>query len=410
MSMERTERTVIITATLSALFAVALLLLAVRFRSVSFLAGGLLTVSRVVTGFLVAAGIRLSKRHTEHFRSGLYKLENLVATGIGILILVGAYELGLFVFTRMKTGEVLMTEPGKAIPVLLFASILAFAVAMFKNRVAKQENCPSLMADARHSAVDSAAMFIIALGVGVSAAGIHAADLAAALIVSLIAFISGGRITINGIKVLLDASIEKDILEEIKTIIREDPRIRDIAEVSGRNSGSYRLIFLKLVPYQYDVQAASGITDDLKKKIRGRIRNIDDISIEYGQERGDRKYVAIPLDETAKSIGDNLFGAADFAVIDIDMAHRSVIAKRIVKNPFTGERPGDEVRLAVLLARQGVDAIIFRGTSQGGDAAQTLEAYGVDLLPWTQKAAEADIETVALGSMEKLQSSGDRMP
>ena len=116
--MERTERTVIITASLSALFAGALLFLAAYFRSVSFLAGGILTVSRVVTGFLVAIGIRLSKRHTERFKSGLYKLENLVATGIGILIFVGAYELGWLVLLRARTGEVLMTEPGKAIPTL----------------------------------------------------------------------------------------------------------------------------------------------------------------------------------------------------------------------------------------------------------------------------------------------------
>lgn len=398
--MERTERTVIITASLSALFAGALLFLAAYFRSVSFLAGGILTVSRVVTGFLVAIGIRLSKRHTERFKSGLYKLENLVATGIGILIFVGAYELGWLVLLRARTGEVLMTEPGKAIPTLLFASLLALAVAIFKNKVAKEENCPSLMADARHSVIDSAAMFIIALGVGISAAGIHGADLAATLIVSVVACVSGGQIAIDGIKVLLDASIEKDILEEIKKIIREDPRIRDIVEVSGRNSGSYHFLFLKLVPYRYDVQVTTGITDDLKKKIRGRMKNIDDISIEYGPEKGDRKNVAIPLNETGSSIGSELFEAESFAVFDIDMVHRRIIARRIVKNPFTGKGPGNEIRLAVLLARQGVDALIFEGTLQKRDAVQTLEAYGVDLLPWTQETTRAGIETIVFETME----------
>lgn len=407
--MERTERTAIATSSLSALFAGVLLFLAVHFHDVSFLAGGILTISRVVTGFLVAAGIRLSKRHTERFKSRLYKLENLVATVIGILILVGAYELGRLVLFKARTGEALITGPGKAIPTLLFASLLALAVSMFKKKVAKEENCPSLMADSQHSVVDAAAMFVIALGVAISAAGIQVADLAAALIVSAVVFVSGGRIAIDGIKVLLDASIEKDILEEIKKIIREDPRIRDIVEASGRNSGSYRFLFLKLVPYQYDVQVTAGITDDLKKKIQGRIKNIDDISIEYGPEKGDRKNVAIPLNDNGYSIGSELFGAESFAIFDIDLVHRRIISKSIVKNPFAGKVPGNDVRLAVLLARQGVDVLIFEGTLRKGDAVQTLEAYDVDLLPWTQAATTVDIEAMALESMENLKSAEGRI-
>ncbi len=407
--MERTQKTVIITASLSAIFAGVLLFLAFSFRSAAFLAGGLLTASRVVTGFLVAAGIRLSKRHTEHFKSGLYKLENLLATGIGVLIIVGAYELGRLVLFKVRTGEALMAGHVIAIPTLLFASLLALAVSIFKNKVAKEENCPSLLADARHSAVDAAAMLIIAIGVAISLAGIRAADLAAAFIVSIAALVSGGQIVIDGIKVLLDASIEEEVLAEIRKIIAEDPRIRDIVEVSGRNSGSYRFLFLKLVPYQYDIPVIAGITDDLKRKIKSAIKKMDDISIEYGPAGGDRKNVAIPLDGNGYSNGSELFKAERFAVLDVDMACGKIIAKRTVDNPFTGKESGNEIRLTVLLARCGVDVLIAGEPLPQGDARHALNAYGIDLLLWTKPAMKTGIEVAALEMMQKHQNSGERI-
>ena len=122
--MNRTGRAVLITASLCAFFAVGLLLLAAHFRNVALLAGGLLTVSRTITGFLVALGIQLSQKHTIRFRSGLYKIENLVVMGIGILIIAGAYKLGKIAVVQALAHRPFMTDPSKAIPVLIIAALL----------------------------------------------------------------------------------------------------------------------------------------------------------------------------------------------------------------------------------------------------------------------------------------------
>jgi len=210
--MERTEKAAVISGVAAAVFAVFLLSAAVFWHSVTFFAGGMLTVSRSVTGFLVAAALRLSKKHTISFSSGLYKLENLAVTVIGLLLLFGAYELGRLVFFRMRSGEPVMEWSGAGIIALLIATVMGLILGIYKENIGRKENCPSISADARHSFIDAAAMFIIASGVYLAARGLNSADYAAALLVAAVVFWNGGRIAIDGVRVLLDASVETGLL------------------------------------------------------------------------------------------------------------------------------------------------------------------------------------------------------
>ena len=140
--MERTERAAVISGGVCAVFAVLLLSMAALVHSVTFFAAAMLVVSRTVTGFLVAAGLRLSRKHTGTFTSGLYKLENLIVTVIGILVLFGAYQLGRLVIFRLRAGEPLMTGAEYAVPSLLVAVVLGLALGAFKNRGGQERELP----------------------------------------------------------------------------------------------------------------------------------------------------------------------------------------------------------------------------------------------------------------------------
>jgi cation diffusion facilitator family transporter len=403
--MEKTEKAAVISAAGSAIFAGVLLFLAVLLHSVNFFAGGFLAVSRSVTGFLVAAGIRLSRKHTVNFSSGLYKLENLVVTAIGTLVIFGGYQLGKVVFLRMKTGDVLMTGSEIGIPALLSASLVAFMMSVYKNRVGKEENSPSLCADGRHSLIDGAAMFVIALGVGLSTLGLRAADYVAALLVALLVIFDGGRIVVDGIKVLLDASVERSLLDEVERIVRRDPSVRDVQEVAGRNSGSYRFFFLKLVPVQNEVQAIATLTGDLKTRIRKEIRNTDEVSIEYSTERDCRRNVAVPLDNGGFYRGSELTGALFIAMFDIDTQEGKTFHVRTIPNPFRGSEGGDGVRLAVMVARQGVDAFVVGEPLKDRDVRYTLEAYGIDVLFVSVENGRSDLEAILRGAAKRLEKA-----
>ena len=398
--MEKTERAAVISGVAASVFAAFLLYAAVFWHSVAFFAGAMLTVSRSVTGFLVAATLKLSKKRTVSYSSGLYKLENLIVAIIGFLILFGAYELGRLTLFRMHTGEPVMEWSDAGVLALLIATIMGLILGIFKNKIGKKENCPSLQADARHSFIDAAAMFVIASGVGLAVLGLPSADYVAAFLVALVVFWNGGQIAIDGIRVLLDASIETSLLEEVGSIARSDPRIRKVLETGGRNSGSRRFFALKLVPLQYDIQITAAITKDLKEKIRTAISNTDEVSIEYATEAEGTQNVAIPLDGEGRYSSSGLTGAPGLATLDADMTSRRIIRRRTVTNPYTGEDLRDGIRIAVMLARQGIDAVILPEPPEEKDVRYTLEAYGIRLLFAPAKGGRDDLEAVLRDATE----------
>jgi cation diffusion facilitator family transporter len=398
--MEKTERAAVISGIAAAVFAAFLLYVAVFWHSVAFFAGAMLTVSRSVTGFLVAATLRLSKKRTVSFSSGLYKLENLIVTIIGFLIIFGAYELGRLVLFRMRAGEPVMGWSDMGILALLIATVMGLVLGIFKDKIGKKENCPSLRADARHSFIDAAAMFVIASGVSLAALGLPFADYVAALLVALVVCWNGGRIAIDGIRVLLDASVETDLLEEVGRIARSDPRIRNVVETGGRNSGSRRFFALKLVPLQHDIHVTAAITKDLKEKIRHAISNTDEVSIEYVTEADGTQNLAIPLDGEGRYSSSGLSGAPGLAIVNTDMISRKTIRRRTIANPYTGKDLRDGIRTAVMLARQGIDAVILPGPPDEKDVRYTLEAYGIHLLFAPAAGGRDDMQAVLRDATE----------
>lgn len=212
------------------------------------LIAGTLVVIRFFTSLAVLAGLILSERHTSAFPQGLYKLENLVATGIGLLILFSSYELGKEAIERIVSKETSLEQPWLVIVVMSAVAAVTFFLALYKGRVGKRDNYPSLRADARHSYTDLVASAAIIVGVGLEMAGVPKTDAIAALVVVVFLVWSGIGVTVDGLKVLLDASIEKEVLHKAREIVQADPRVREVLGVLGRNSGSYRFLTVSLVP------------------------------------------------------------------------------------------------------------------------------------------------------------------
>ena len=229
----------------------------------------------VVASLAVLAGMRLSERRTGNFPEGLYKLENMVAVSIGVLILISAYELGKESVERLFGPHQPVAQPWLVIGVMACVVAITGGIAWYKDKVGKEENSPSLRADARHSWTDVLASAAVAGGVGLELAGIPHMDSVAALIVTAALFWSGIGVTMEGLKVLLDASIEKEVLDEIRQLAEGAPGIREVTRLTGRNSGSYRFVELSVVPVASDLREAEKAALDLKSAVSAHVEHVD---------------------------------------------------------------------------------------------------------------------------------------
>lgn len=386
--MEPAEKAEAIDTVASVFMAAGMIAVATLSGSVSVLAEGIDTCVDIVASVAVMIGLKLSKRHSKDFPEGLYKLENLVAVAIGVLILFSAYELARESIQRLLSKQVKISNPWVAMITMVFVVVITGLLAWYKGRVGKKENSPSLLADSRHSWTDTVASAGVILGVGLNAMGVHYVDSIMALVIVAILAWSGGQVILEALKVLLDASIEKDVLDAATKAAEADPRVRRVVRVDGRNSGSYRFLHVILVPEAYDLRDAEASTDNIRDSIKSAVQNVESVQVELVPDEADKFSVAVPLEADGSSIAGDLGSASSYALLALDPDSGKLQGTSVLENPVAEGDPGRAIKLAVTLAKHGTDRLLVRGDVPSGGAHYVLEANKIDVL------SRPDLETL----------------
>ena len=169
----------------------------------------------------VLIGLKISQRKSKAFPYGLYKVENIVALGVSALIFFTAYEIvheAVFAISRATTVSLWMLVG------VLFSGVIPSTFSYFELRVGKKVNSPSLIANAqeyRAHVFSSGVVFTALLG---QFFGLHL-DHWAALFVSIFIVKTGWELLRDGMRVLLDASLDTPTLSQVREIIQNDPAV-----------------------------------------------------------------------------------------------------------------------------------------------------------------------------------------
>jgi cation diffusion facilitator family transporter len=376
--MRRTERTEAIAVGVAVLMAAGMITVALITHSIAIMAEGVDGVIDVVASLSVLIGLRLSLRRSNNFPMGLYKVENLLTTAIGVLILIGAYDLGREAIERLASGEKATSNPWLMVGTMGVVVVLTFSIAYYKGKVGREENSPSLQADGKHAWADAWARVAIIVGVGIQAVGVKNMDSIVALAIVLMLFWTGVTVTVEGLKVLLDASIESDLLDKTRSTLEADPRVRSVLSIEGRNSGSYRFLQVSLIPWESDLRATDTIAEALASEVKEQIENVDHVVFDFRAGKPSGVLAACPVDETEERLSQGLGTSSALEVLELDTAGRLYSRQRI-ETPG-GDSLEDEVRRAVLISRLGVDVLLVRDADTAGAAYQVLDANGVEVL------------------------------
>jgi cation diffusion facilitator family transporter len=149
----------------------------------------------------VLIGLKLSTRKSRSFPYGLYKLENVVAVGLAVMVFVAAYEIA-------QNALLAPLRPVRVDSWMLVGTVLATVLPLiyshFELRAGETANSPALVADAREYRVHvlTTGMVFVALLVQ----RFHLPlDRAAALVVVAVIGKTGWDLLVDGMRVLLDA-------------------------------------------------------------------------------------------------------------------------------------------------------------------------------------------------------------
>lgn len=345
---------------LNLLLAVMKVLLAVSSGSLAITASAIDSGTDVVASLMIFAGVKLSTRKTRSFPMGLYKLENVVSVVIAIFIFIAGYEIVREVFSPMER------DPRISFPfiILLFAGTVAtFLFGQYAISVGRRTGSPTLIAEGRHRQVDVLSSMVVLVSVALSYFDVHleffgfSIDQVGALVIILFIARAGWELLSDGMRVLLDASIDFSTLDSIRKIIKSEPLVSEIKSLMGRSAGRFRFIQATITLRTENLERAHQVSDEIETKIRDQIPHIERVIIHYQPEERSHDRIALPLEDEKGRVSMHFGDAPYFGIVWVRRKDKAVEKLNIVENPHRMVETAKGIRVAEWLIAQGVEHV-----------------------------------------------------
>jgi cation diffusion facilitator family transporter len=330
----------------------------------------------------VLAGVKISERESRRFPYGLYKVENVVAVGVAILIFFTAYEIAKEAL-RGEGGR--PTVNGWMLAGVALSALIPLAFSRFEMRVGRQINSPSLMADAqeyRAHVFSSGVVFLALVGQMVG----FPIDRYAALVIVVLIAKTGWELLVDGMRVLLDASLDSETLEQVRAIIQSDPTVTDVLSLDGRNAGRYRFLEAEVTLRVADLDKAHNVSRRIEEAIRAQVPHVERVRIHYEPQIRSHLRYAVPLADPTGEVSPHFGEAPYFALVTVRTAdgHRSeghtpqVERQEVLSNPHANVENAKGIRVGEWLVGLKSDIVVLREDVHGKGPAYVFADAGVE--------------------------------
>jgi len=357
-------------------------ILAVTSDSLAVTAGAIDSATDSVASLAVYLGIRLSNRSTESFPLGLYKVENLLSIIIALFIFLTGYEL-----TRQV---ILGSQAIPAISATVLFGMAAVTVAIFlfgryALAVGRKTGSPTLIAEGRHRQADVFANLVVLVAVLLQYFQIDmiffglSLDRWAAILVLFFIIYTGWELLKDGMRVLLDASVDHETLSTTRELIMEEPTVVKINSLIGRNAGRFVFLQADIVLRTDDLKKAHQISDRLEEKVKNHLAGVEQILFHYEPWSPRHLWCAIPLQDNCAEISTHFGGAGYFALFRQLLQNGEVEKQKIVANPYQDLERGRGLRVAEWLVEQKIDKLFVKESIKGKGPAYVLDDAGVKI-------------------------------
>jgi cation diffusion facilitator family transporter len=368
--------------------------------SVALLADAIHSSTDVISSVTVLAGIKISKRKSKRFPYGLYKVENFVSLLSALLIFLAGYKIAETAFFERKPLHIEYI-PYAVIGVLVTIAV-TFTFSRYELRQAKEMGSPSLIADAQHIRTDMLSSTVILASLVGEWLG-HSLDRIAAFLVAMLLFKAGGSILLDAIRVLLDASVDFETMDSVKTIIMKEPQVASIKALWGRNSGPYKFIEADIVIRAKNLDKAHSVSQRIEKEIRQHVSKVDHILIHYQPQSKETTTYAIPLNEDKQTLSEHFGDAPYFYVATVRERDSVLISEAFHHNPFAGEEKGKGIKASEWLVKEGVDTVYSIKGFKGKGPGYVFSDAGVDMV-----ITEQSLQDIQQGLMKRHEAHAQR--
>jgi predicted Fe-Mo cluster-binding NifX family protein len=190
---------------------------------------------------------------------------------------------------------------------------------------------------------------------------------------------TGWDLLCEGMRVLLDASLEAKTLESIREIVVSDSMVVDVDSITGRSAGRFRFVEITAVLRCNDLERADSAAHRIEARIRESVPNVERVLIHVDPKPRDRLRCAVPLAHRSGTIADHFGSAPLFAFAIMRSDEGDFEPARILPNPRREVERAKGIRVAEWLVEKKTDVVVLRKDPAGkgstyvlGDAAVTI--------------------------------------
>jgi cation diffusion facilitator family transporter len=329
----------------------------------------------LLTALGVLVGLRLSTRKSKAFPYGLYKLENVVTVILAGMVFFTAYEIArdaLFTPARQATVDLWMLGG------VVVATVIPLVFSHFELRAGQVANSPALIADAREyraHVFTTGTVFAALLAQWFD----FPLDRVAALIIVVAVAKTGWDLLTDGMRVLLDASLDAETLLQIREIIAAEPAVAELKWVTGRNAGRFRFVETEVALRVRDLEKADAVTQHIEAQIRRAVPYVERVLIHAEpMERTHLRY-AVPLADLDGAISEHFGEAPYFALVRVRLADAAIEEQQVVANPHKDVEKAKGIQVAEWLTAQKADVVLLRRSLQGRGPVYVFADAGVEM-------------------------------
>lgn len=375
---------------LNLVLAVSKYLVSRQADSIALTASVVDSMSDSLASLAVFAGVLLSSRTTRSFPLGLYKIENVISVVVAVFVFIAGYEIARTAFTRAAA-------PLPASPLAIWTMVANTAVVFVFGRYAlsrgRATGSPALIAEGHHRQADVLSSLAVLAALVAEAAGLHfdvlgvTPDRLAAIAVLVFVARAGWGLLSDGMRVLLDAALPPEQLDEIRTTILADPAVVEVRGLFGRNAGRFIFVQTTVAIRGEGLNRAHAISHRIEAEVRRAVPRVDRVVVHYEPASPDEITVAIPVADGA--VSPHFGEAPAFAFVRCRRSDRSVLGSNTEENPHATAARGKGTSVARWLTGKGIDALVVGAELHGGNALPTLENAGVVVHSTRQSEPEA---------------------
>jgi cation diffusion facilitator family transporter len=323
----------------------------------------------------VLIGLKIAARKSKAFPCGLYKVENIVAAAVGVMIFLTAYEIAHSIFF----GAVPQPRVDLwMLPAMAVTLAIPLIFSHLELRAARAVNSPALIAQAREYRIHTYTAGL-ALAALLSAWFRLPLDRFAALVIVAAVVKTGWELFADAIRVLLDASLDADSLNEVRRIILMDPAVTEVKWITGRNAGRFRFVEAGVALRVSELGMAEAAMQRIERSVRAGVPQIERALLHVEAGTASRTCYAVPLASLAGRISDHFGEAPYFAFVSVDCASGSVAEQRVLRNPHRLLEKGKGIQVAQWLAGQKADIVLVRVDLAGRGPSYVLRDAGIEV-------------------------------